>query len=83
MGAICGRYANRIANAQFKIQDKKYNLSKNESLNHIHGGNVGFNKVIMHPVFPNMNGTVQKFYIEDTKQNVYEAFADAIQDQKG
>ncbi len=34
--------------------------------------------VIMHPVKPEMNGTVQVFYIQDTKQNVYEAFADVI-----
>ncbi|MCD6557283.1 MAG: cache domain-containing protein [Bacteroidales bacterium] len=34
--------------------------------------------VIMHPAKPEMNGTVQVFYIQDTKQNVYEAFADVI-----
>jgi hypothetical protein len=39
--------------------------------------------VIMHPVNPSMNGTVQVFYIKDTKQNVYEAFADVIHRQKG
>jgi len=34
--------------------------------------------VIMHPIKPKMNGTVQVFYIKDTQQNVYEAFADVI-----
>ncbi len=39
--------------------------------------------VIMHPIYPRMNGTVQVFYIQDTKQNVYEAFADVIHEKKG
>jgi len=39
--------------------------------------------VIMHPVKPEMNGTVQIFYIQDTKQNVYEAFADVINKNGG
>ncbi len=34
--------------------------------------------VIMHATKPEMNGTVQFFYIQDTKQNVYEAFEDVI-----
>ncbi len=39
--------------------------------------------VIMHPIKPAMNGTVQVFYIKDTQQNVYEAFADAIHKNGG
>lgn len=39
--------------------------------------------VIMHPIKPAMNGTVQVFYIKDTQQNVYEAFADAIHKNDG
>lgn len=39
--------------------------------------------VIMHPVKPEMNGTVQVFNIQDTKQNVYEAFADVIDKNSG
>lgn len=39
--------------------------------------------VIMHPIKPAMNGTVQVFYIQDTQQNVYEAFADVIQNNGG
>ena len=39
--------------------------------------------VIMHPAKPEMNGTVQVFYIQDTKQNVYEAFADVINKNRG
>ncbi|NPA45418.1 MAG: GAF domain-containing protein [Chlorobi bacterium] len=39
--------------------------------------------VIMHPIKPAMNGTVQLFYIKDTQQNVYEAFADVIHKNGG
>ncbi len=44
-GAVVGRYGNRIANGQFKIDGKTYNVTKNEKgITSIHGGNVGFNK---------------------------------------
>lgn len=43
-GAICGRYANRIAHAQFSLDGETYALSVNEPPNHIHGGFKGFNK---------------------------------------
>ncbi|MFA9396981.1 MAG: aldose epimerase family protein [Clostridiaceae bacterium] len=45
-GVIAGRYANRIANASFKLNDKEYNLAKNDGNNHLHGGIKGFNKVL-------------------------------------
>jgi aldose 1-epimerase len=45
-GAICGRYANRIAKAQFALDGETYALSANEPPNHIHGGFKGFNKQV-------------------------------------
>ena len=44
--AICGRYANRIAKAQFSLDGETYALSANEPPNHIHGGFKGFNKQV-------------------------------------
>jgi aldose 1-epimerase len=43
-GAIIGRYGNRIAHGQFKLDGKTYNLPKNDGDNTLHGGTTGFNK---------------------------------------
>jgi len=45
-GALVGRYANRIKGAQIKLDGKTYNLAKNNGPNHIHGGHIGFDKVL-------------------------------------
>lgn len=46
LGAIIGRHANRIENAKFKINNIEYNVAKNEGENHLHGGFIGFDKVV-------------------------------------
>ncbi|MBI1932280.1 MAG: galactose mutarotase [Ignavibacteriales bacterium] len=45
-GSICGRYANRISNSSFEIDGIKYNVTPNEGKNHLHGGSIGFDKVV-------------------------------------
>lgn len=44
MGAIVGRFANRIANAKFNLEGSEYKLCKNDGKNCLHGGKQGFNK---------------------------------------
>lgn len=46
MGAIIGRFANRIAGAEFVLDAVRYKLAPNDNPNHSHGGKKGFDKVI-------------------------------------
>jgi len=46
LGAIAGRYANRIANGKFSLDDKEYSLLVNNGPNALHGGKKGFDKVV-------------------------------------
>jgi len=43
-GAVIGRHANRIENAEFELNGVTYRLAKNDGNNHLHGGNAGFDK---------------------------------------
>lgn len=45
-GPVVGRYANRIGGGKFSLDGEHYQLSQNESGNHLHGGFQGLDKKV-------------------------------------
>jgi len=46
LGAVIGRYANRIKDSKFEIAGKTYELSKKNGPDCLHGGDIGFDKKV-------------------------------------
>ncbi len=44
IGALIGRYGNRIGGASFSLEGREYHLAANDGVNHLHGGQAGFDK---------------------------------------
>jgi aldose 1-epimerase len=57
MGATIGRFANRIAGGEFKLDGKTYEVPKNNAGNSLHGGNKGFDTKVW-SAKPTANGVV-------------------------
>lgn len=60
-GCILGRYAGRIGGAKFELDDNVFFLSRNDGINHLHGGREGLNKKVW---------KIKSFIQEDTEAGV-------------
>jgi aldose 1-epimerase len=70
-GAIIGRYGNRIGGAKFTLNGTTYTLDQNNNGNTLHGGFIGFDKLMWDatPIQPS-NGTVGLTLSLTSKQGV-------------
>ena len=53
LGAVVGRFANRIADGHFSLNGKEYNLALNNGSNHLHGGPTGYGQRVFTCKTPN------------------------------
>ncbi len=69
LGAIVGRYANRIAGGTFTLDGKTYNLPKNDGPNTLHGGvDKTFNKVVWDEALKGKSGVAFTYLSKDGEE---------------
>ncbi len=56
LGALIGRYGNRVGHAQFELDGVTYHLAKNDGDNTLHGGLKGFDKRVWKARDASLNG---------------------------
>jgi len=65
MGATIGRVGNRIGGGKFSLNDKTYNLYKNDGEHSLHGGRRGFDKKVWKAeIFEEHDGIFIRFELE-------------------
>jgi aldose 1-epimerase len=67
-GAVVGRYGNRIAKGKFTLDGKVYELATNNGVNHLHGGNIGFDKQVWNAETEGVNAVVFTFKSHDGEE---------------
>ena len=68
LGAIVGRCANRIAKGKFTLNKRDYQLNINNEENHLHGGSVGYDRVIWN--VKHVDNTLElSYFSKDTEES--------------
>ena len=72
LGALIGRFANRIGQGKFTLNDMRYQLVQNNGPNHLHGGIKGFDKVVWQATETVEDGTAVlrlKYFSKDSEES--------------
>ena len=72
LGALIGRFANRIGEGKFTLNDVRYQLVQNNGPNHLHGGIKGFDKVVWQATEAVENGNAVlrlKYFSKDGEES--------------
>jgi len=67
-GAICGRSANRLEKGKFTLEGKEYTLAVNNGPNHLHGGLVGYSKVVWDVVSHSASKVQMSYFSKDGEE---------------
>jgi aldose 1-epimerase len=70
-GAVVGRYGNRIAEGKFTLDGQTYELAINNKPNSLHGGNIGFDKVVWDVKLDPTNNAIALHYLAKDKEEGY------------
>lgn len=73
-GALVGRYANRIAHGKFTLDHKEYTLATNNGENALHGGLVGYDKVVWTVVRAQVTGQGPELTLAYRSENGEEGY---------
>lgn len=69
LGAIVGRYAGRINNALFVLNNKEIQLTQNHNQHHLHGGNSGFSSALWEVKLITKNSITLQYISDDNEEN--------------
>ncbi|MEM9933243.1 MAG: aldose epimerase family protein, partial [Bacteroidota bacterium] len=68
LGALVGRYGNRIAKGKFQIDGQAYTLATNNNENHLHGGNSGYDAVVWEANQPDKQTLELSYFSKDMEE---------------
>lgn len=68
LGAVCGRFANRIADGRFRIGDREYQLPRNNNGQTLHGGLKGLDSVVWEVISASKERIVFRYVSEDGEE---------------
>ncbi len=72
-GCVTGRFANRIARGAYRLGSKTYRAAVNNGPNSLHGGKIGFDKVLWsaEPSFPDGQPAIKFTYLSPDGEEGY------------